>query len=269
MEVLQVEKECKRIRREILEMIHTAGSGHPGGSLSGVELLYVLYSEFLKYDSNNPKLENRDRVIISKGHASALVYSILSEFGFFPKKELKNFRKLHSLLQGHVYREVPGVELSTGSLGQGLSYSCGVAMAGVLNKKDYKTFCYLGDGELQEGNVWEAAMTAGFRKLNNLCAIVDYNKVQENGLVREIKSLEPLRKKFEDFGWSTVEINGHDISEIKMAFNKFLKETEKPFVIIANTIKGKGVSFMEMNSLWHGKAPNDVELQKALEEIGG
>lgn len=262
-----MESNCKRLRKIILQTISEAGSGHPGGSLSGVELLYTLYKKILKYDNKNPQWEERDRVIISKGHSSPLIYTILAEFNFFSKEKLKEFRKFGSILQGHVYREVPGVELSTGSLGMGLSYSCGVAMAARLQGKKYKIYCYLGDGELQEGNIWEGAMTAGVRKLHNLCAIVDYNKVQENGFVEEIKSIEPLKKKFEDFGWRAIEIDGHNILEIEKAYRDFLEEKEKPVVIIGNTVKGKGVSFMEYKSSWHGKAPNREELAEALKEL--
>ena len=256
-----------KLRKEILTTIYNAKSGHPGGSLSGVELLYTLYDKFIKFDPKNPNSENRDRVIISKGHASPLVYSILSEFNFFPKKELHNFRKFGALLQGHVSKSVPGVELSTGSLGQGLSYSCGVAIAGILKKSDFKVFCYMGDGELQEGSVWESVMTAGDRNLHNLCAIIDSNKVQENGFVKDIKNIEPLKDKFQAFGWKVLEIDGHNVKDISLAYQTFLKNKEKPIVIIANTIKGKGVSFMELNSSWHGKAPNEEEYNRAIAEL--
>ncbi|MBC2851572.1 transketolase [Cetobacterium sp. 8H] len=257
----------KNLRKEILTTIYKAKSGHPGGSFSGVELLYTLYSEFIKFDPKNPNEENRDRVIISKGHASPLVYSILSEFGFFPKSELEHFRKFGALLQGHVSKTVPGVELSTGSLGQGLSYSCGVAIAGFLKKANFKVFCYMGDGELQEGSVWESFMTAGDRNLNNLCAIIDYNKVQENGFVKDIKNLEPLKEKLEAFGWKVFEIDGHNVEEIRSAYHNFFINKEKPVAIIANTVKGKGVSFMEFKSSWHGKAPNEEEYNKAIKEL--
>ncbi|MGL4534571.1 MAG: transketolase [Fusobacteriaceae bacterium] len=264
-----MKNEILKIRKDILNTIFIAGSGHPGGSLSGVELLYVLYKEFLKFNPKDPNWENRDRVIVSKGHCSPLIYSILSHFEFFPKEELKSFRKLNSRLQGHVHKDVPGVELSTGSLGQGLSFSVGVALGANLSGKNFSTYCYLGDGELQEGSVWEAAMSAGFYKLTNLCAIVDYNKVQENGYVEKIMPLYPLKKKFESFGWHVIEINGHSVREVIKAYQHFLMEKEKPCVIIANTIKGKGVSFMEYNKDWHGKAPNAQELNLALEELGG
>lgn len=264
-----MEKNCKRIRREILTTIYKAQSGHPGGSLSGVELLYVLYHKIAAFNPNNPLDDDRDRIIFSKGHASPLAYVILSEFGFFPKSELEHFREFGARLQGHVYTDVPGIELSTGSLGQGLSFACGIALAGQLKKKDYKIYCYLGDGELQEGNVWEAFMTAGSRDLKNICAIIDYNKVQENGFVKDIKTLDPLKDRLESFGWEVVEIEGHNIEEIQCAYTKFLtRETYKPFAIVANTVKGKGVSFMEFNSAWHGKAPNNKELEMALQELG-
>ncbi|SJZ54701.1 transketolase [Cetobacterium ceti] len=262
-----MEKKCKELRKKILQMINEAGSGHPGGSLSGVELLYVLYKKIAYYNLENLEDEKRDRIIISKGHASPLVYTILNEFKFFKEEEIKNFRKKGALLQGHVHREVPGVELSTGSLGMGLGYSCGVAISGKLKKLDYKVFCYLGDGELQEGSVWESFMSAGTRKLNNLCAIIDYNKVQENGFVEDIKSLEPLKAKLEAFGWRVYDIDGHNLKEVENSYLKFLDEKEKPVAIIGNTVKGKGVSFMEFNNTWHGKAPNKEELERAIKEI--
>lgn len=264
-----MKNQILKIRKEILTTISQSGSGHPGGSLSGVELLYVLYKEFLKFNPKEPHWENRDRFIVSKGHSSPLIYTILSNFGFFPKEELRSFRKLHSRIQGHVHKDVPGVELSTGSLGQGLSFSVGIALGANISGKNFNTYCYLGDGELQEGSVWEGIMSAGHYKLSNLCAIIDYNKVQENGYVEKIMSLYPLKKKFENFGWSVIEINGHSVREITKAYQHFLLEQEKPFVIIANTIKGKGVSFMEYNKDWHGKAPNEEELLKALEELEG
>lgn len=265
----ELKKKSKKIRIEILKMTHEAKSGHPGGSLSAVELLVSLYFKKIKYDPKNPDWDDRDRVIISKGHATPLVYSVLSEAGFFSKEELKGFRKLGSMLQGHVYREVPGVELSTGSLGQGLSVAVGMALAARLKNQKHNVYCLLGDGEIQEGNVWEAAMSAGHRKLSKLCAIVDYNKVQENGFVNDIKNLEPLKKRWESFGWRVHEIDGHKFKDIISALDKFDMESEKPTCIIANTVKGKGVSFMEYQHKWHGKAPDDVQFEKAIHELEG
>ncbi len=265
----ELEEKSKNIRKEILKMTHRAKSGHPGGSLSAVELLVSLYFKKMKYDPRNPFLDKRDRLIISKGHATPAVYSVLSEAGFFAREELETFRKLGSRLQGHVYRGVPGVELSTGSLGQGLSVAVGMALAARLKGELHRVYCLLGDGEIQEGNVWEAAMSAGHRKLSKLCAIVDYNKVQENGFVNDIKKLEPLKKKWESFGWRVHEINGHKFKDIISALDKFDMELDKPTCIIANTVKGKGVSFMEYQHSWHGKAPDDEQFEKAIQEIEG
>ncbi len=264
-----LEKRAVKIRKEILEMTHRAKSGHPGGSLSAVEILLALYFKKMVYDPKNPNWEKRDRLIISKGHVTPLVYSVLSEAGFFGKDELETFRKLGSRLQGHAYREVPGIELSTGSLGQGLSVAIGMALAARLKDENHNVYCLLGDGEIQEGNIWEAAMSAGHRKLSKLCAIVDYNKVQENGFVNDIKKLEPLKKRWESFGWRVHEINGHKFRELISALDKFDMEIDKPTCIIANTVKGKGVSFMEYQHSWHGKAPNDEQYEKAVREVEG
>jgi transketolase len=204
--------------------------------------------------------------IISKGHASPVVYATLADCGYFPKEELTTFRKLGARLQGHVHRKVPGVELSTGSLGHGLSVANGMALAARMQKKDFKVYCILGDGEIQEGSVWEAAMSSAHFGLHNVCAIVDYNKIQENGHVRDIMNLEPLAEKWKSFGWEVAEIDGHDFKELARAFDEFDK-AKKPYVIIANTAKGKGISFMEGKSKWHGKAPNHDELKSAIQEL--
>lgn len=260
--------KARLFRKEILETIHNAGSGHPGGSLSCLEILIALYFFRMRHMPENPQLPGRDRFIMSKGHASPALYVVLANAGYFPKEELITFRKINSRLQGHVHRGVPGVELSTGSLGQGLSVANGIAIGSRLRKMDFNVYCLLGDGEIQEGSIWEAAMTAGHHKLNNLCAVIDYNKVQENGPVAEIKNEEPLAAKWKDFGWNAIEIDGHSFNEIFAAFDEFDKTKDMPTAIIAHTVKGKGVSFMEGRAEWHGKAPNNEQLGKALNELG-
>ncbi len=259
--------QAVQFRRDILEMLEVAGSGHPGGSLSAVEIMIALYGYAMKHDPKNPKMEDRDRLIVSKGHVSPVVYATLANFGYFPKEELKTFRKFGARLQGHVHTKVPGVEFSSGSLGHGLSFANGIALGARMRGKSFKTYCLMGDGEIQEGSVWEAAMTAAHHKIDNVCAIVDYNKVQENGLISEIKGLEPLADKWRAFGWHTLEINGHDFKELMTALDNFKVMKNKPTVIIANTLKGKGISFMELKSAWHGKAPNKEQLAQALAEL--
>lgn len=254
-------------RRDILETLEKAGSGHPGGSLSAVEIFVSLYGHVMAHRPGEPRWEDRDRLVISKGHITPAVYVTLAGFGYFPKDELKTFRKFASRLQGHVHKKVPGVEFNTGSLGHGLSFCNGVAMAARLKGKDFKTYCLMGDGEIQEGSVWEAAMSASHYKLDNVCAIVDYNKVQENGLVSEIKALEPLADRWRSFGWHTIEVDGHDIVKLIQAFDAFKATRGKPTVIIAHTLKGKGVPFMELKSAWHGKAPNKEQLAEALKVL--
>ncbi len=267
-DINSLREKALQFRREILEVLNLAGSGHPGGSLSAVEILISLYEYKLQYRPKEPQWSDRDRLIISKGHASPVVYVTLANYGYFPKEELKTFRKLGSRLQGHVHTKVPGVELSTGSLGHGLSVANGIALGAKLLKKNFKVYCLLGDGEIQEGSVWEAAMSAAHHRLDNLCAIVDYNKVQENGPTNEIKNLEPLKDKWVSFGWNVLEVDGHDFKELMTALDKFTTVKEKPTIIIAHTIKGKGVSFMEGQAKWHGKAPNKEQLQQALQELG-
>jgi transketolase len=260
----------KKIRKEILQMLNTAGSGHPGGSLSCVELIVSLYFKYLKHDSKNPQWEDRDRVIFSKGHVCPTQYACLAESGYFPVEELLTLRKVCSRLQGHPGYKcyLPGIEVSTGSLGQGLSIGSGMGLGFKMDKKDSNIFVLLGDGELQSGQIWEAALTASHYKLNNLCAIIDYNNLQIDGKVEDIKNVMPIKDKFESFGWNTIEIDGHKYEEIFSAYEKFLKkDTNKPTAIIAKTIKGKVFSFMENNADWHGKAPNEKELIQALSEI--
>lgn len=252
-------------------MIHAAKSGHPGGSLSCVEILSVLYNKIMFVPTDWKKsadFHKRDRFILSKGHASAALYSVLAQKGFFPVEELMTFRKLGSRLQGHPSTRtgLEGIEVSTGSLGQGLSIATGVALALKLNNNPANVFVLLGDGEMQEGSVWEALMSAAHKKLDNLIIVIDKNNLQIDGDTNDVKSLEPLNDKLESFGWNTKEVDGHNEDELEKAFIEAKKST-KPFAVIANTIKGKGVSYMENNAGWHGKAPNDDELKIALEEL--
>ncbi len=252
-------------------MIHGAKSGHPGGSLSCVEILSVLYNKVMFVPpewKKSPDFQKRDRFILSKGHASAALYSTLANKGFFAHDELFTFRKLASRLQGHPSTRLglEGIEVSTGSLGQGLSIAVGIALALKLNANSAKVFVLLGDGEMQEGSVWEALMSASHKKLDNLIIVIDRNKLQIDGDTDDVKSLEPLDKKLQAFGWECMEVDGHNEDELENAFN-VAKSSGVPFAIIANTLKGKGVSFMENNVGWHGKAPNDDELKRALEEL--
>jgi len=263
-----LKEKARQFRREILETVAEAGSGHPGGSLSCVEILISLYYCKMRHKPDNPSWPIRDRFIMSKGHASPALYVTLANCGYFPKEELKSFRKLGSRLQGHVHTGVPGVELSTGSLGQGLSVANGIALGAKIRKVNFKIYCLLGDGEIQEGQVWEAAMTAGHHKLDNLCAILDCNKVQENGPVAEIKNEEPIADKWRDFGWHVMRVDGHNFQQLISALDEFDTVKGKPTFIIADTVKGKGVSFMEGKAKWHGKAPNKEELALALAELG-
>lgn len=268
MDVKALQRKAIEFRKKIVQVTNAAGSGHPGGSLSAVEILISLYHYKLRHRPTDPHWVDRDRLIISKGHASPAAYVALADSGYFPQEELKTFRKLGARLQGHVHRKVPGVELNTGSLGHGLSVANGMALAAKMAKKDFRIYCLLGDGEIQEGSVWEAAMSSAHFKLNNVCAIVDYNKIQENGLVNEIMNLEPLADKWKSFGWEVAEADGHDFNDLKKALDKF-DHAKKPYVIIAHTAKGKGVTFMEGKSKWHGKAPNNDELAAALKELEG
>lgn len=269
-EILELEKICNKTRINILKMVHNAASGHIGGAFSGVEILNVLFNKSLNIPVDWKKsedFETRDRFILSKGHASALLYSVLSQKGFFPEEELMTFRKLGSRLQGHpCCRELDGIEVSTGSLGQGLSVGCGIALGLKLDKNPANVVVYLGDGELQEGSVWEAFMQISHRKLDNIIAIIDRNGLQIDGETENVTTLNPLDKKLEAFGWQVETIDGHDLNAIYEAVEKG-KKADKPFAIIANTIKGKGVSFMENNAGWHGKAPNDEQFEQALAEL--
>jgi transketolase len=267
-EIENLKTIAKSLRMNVLKMITHAGSGHTGGSLSAAEIITVLFFKKMKINPKNPKWEERDRFILSKGHACPVVYAALAKLGFFPEEELLTLRKLGSRLQGHPDRQLtPGIEMSTGSLGQGLSVANGLALGLKLDRKKSKVYVLLGDGESQEGQIWEAAMTAGHYKLDNLCAILDYNQMQIDGFVNEIKRIEPLKEKWEAFGWKTIEIDGHSFPEIINALDASDKIKGKPTMIIARTVKGKGVSFMEFNNYFHGKAPSKEEYEKAIKEL--
>jgi len=259
---------AKRLRRDIVTMIGKAGSGHPGGSLSAVEILTTLFWKIMRHKPSDPQWQDRDRFILSKGHAAPVLYSVLAECGYFPRSELATLRQLDSHLQGHADRTAtPGVEMSSGSLGQGLSFAIGVALAGRLNSQGFRVYALLSDGECDEGQTWEAAMSAAHFKLDNLTAIVDNNGIQLSGFNRDIMNLDPLNKKWESFGWHVTDTDGHDLDQILDAINKAKKVRGQPAVIIAHTVKGKGVSFMENNVDFHGKAPNAEQLEKALKEL--
>lgn len=265
-----LEKIAKRIRTNIIQEIYYAKSGHPGGALSCADILTVLYFNEMHINENEPNSEGRDRLVLSKGHASAALYAALAEKGFFSKEELITFRNITSNLQGHPdMNKVPGVDMTTGSLGQGLSIANGMAISSKIDHNGHRVYCILGDGELQEGQIWEAAMTSSKYKLDNLCVIIDSNNLQLTGKTNEIKGLnhEDIEQKFRSFGFNTMIIDGHNIEAIIEAFTKAKICKDKPTAIIAKTIKGKGISFMENNKEWHGKAPNDEEYKKAIEEL--
>lgn len=262
------QKKARNVRKNIVEMVYSAKSGHPGGSLSIADILVALYFSEVRINVNNPKDENRDRVVLSKGHCSPALYSVLAEKGFIPQEDLKTFRKIDSYLQGHPdMKKIPGVDMTSGSLGQGLSVSNGMAIAGKLDNKDYRVYCIMGDGEIEEGQVWEAAMSSSHYKLDNLCVIVDNNELQIDGKVSDVMNPHPIDKKFESFGFNVIVINGHNFEEIIDAFEKAKQTKGKPTAIIAKTIKGKGVSYMENNVGWHGKAPNEEEYNLAMSEL--
>ncbi len=266
--VAEMEAVAKRLRRHIITMIGKAGSGHPGGSLSAVEILTALYFKVLRHKSQDPHWVDRDRFILSKGHAAPALYATLAECGYFPVDELATLRQMDSRLQGHTDMTLtPGVEMSAGTLGQGLSFAIGMALAGRLNQKDYRTYVLLGDGECDVGQVWEAAMSAAHFKVDNVVAIVDKNGQQLDGWTRDIMNLDPFPAKWRAFGWKVIELDGHNLPELIQAFAEARKVKGKPTVIIAHTIKGKGVSFMENNNDFHGKAPNAIELDIALKEL--
>ena len=265
--VAELENIANKLRLHVIEMTYAAQSGHPGGSLSSAELMATLYFRAMRHDPSNPQWEDRDRFVLSKGHVAPVLYAALAEAGYFPVEDLITLRKMGSKLQGHPVRgKVPGVEMSTGSLGQGLSMACGIAMAAKIDGKDYTTYCLLGDGELQSGQNWEAAMFARQYSLNNLVAFVDRNHLQITGNTEGAVGLEPLPEKWKAFGWNVIIIKGHSIRQILEAINK-AKNASRPTVIIMDTVKGKGVSFMENNASFHGKACNDEEYAKAVAEL--
>ena len=269
-EINELKEKARKVRKNIVTMVHDSKSGHPGGSLSGADILTVLFEKSLnipKEWDKSPDFENRDRFILSKGHASPLLYSILAMHGVIEEKELATFRKFHSKLQGHPSKGyMAGIETSTGSLGMGLSIGCGMALGLKLKNNPANVVVYLGDGELQEGSCWEAFMQAAHRKLDNLIAIVDRNRLQIDGNTESVMALDDLKAKLAAFNWHVLEIDGHNIEEIFNAVEE-AKKCDKPCVIVANTTKGNGVSFMENNAAWHGKAPSDEQLAQALAEL--
>lgn len=266
----ELNRNANQIRKGIIEAVYRGKSGHPGGSLSIADILAVLYFKEMRIDPKNPRWEERDRLVLSKGHCSPALYATLALRGFFDQSELESFRNINSNLQGHPdMNKIPGVDMTTGSLGQGLSVANGMAISGKLDKKDYRVYAILGDGEIEEGQIWEAAMSSAKYKLDNLCVFVDHNHLQIDGTIEEVKNSYPLDEKFKSFGFETITINGNNIEEIVRALEKARTIKEKPTAIIAETIKGKGVSFMENQVGWHGKAPNEEQYKIAIEELGG
>ncbi|MBW2553525.1 MAG: transketolase [Deltaproteobacteria bacterium] len=267
-DIEELREITRKVRADILTMLNQAGSGHTGGSLSAADILTVLYFSKMKHNPKNPKWEDRDRFVLSKGHAAPALYAVLARCGYFNPEALNSLRKLGSILQGHPdMNATPGVEISTGSLGQGLSIANGMALGLKLDKKNTRVYVLMGDGEIEEGQIWEAAMSAAHYKIDNLCALLDYNGLQIDGPVKEIMNVDPLPDKWKAFGWHVFEIDGHDIEAILDAFHKAEKIKGKPSIIICNTIKGKGVSFFENKVEYHGVAPTDEELEGALKEL--
>ena len=268
MENLELQKKANEVRKGIVTAVHAAKAGHPGGSLSAADMFTFLYFEEMNIDPKNPKMEGRDRFVLSKGHTAPGLYSVLANRGYFPVEDLTTLRKLGSYLQGHpCMQETPGVDMSSGSLGQGISAAVGMALAGKLDNKDYRVYTLLGDGEIQEGQVWEAAMFAGARNLDNLVVIVDNNGLQIDGKIEDVCSPYPIDKKFEAFNFNVINIDGHDFDQIRNAMNNARACKGKPTAIIMKTVKGKGVSFMENSAGWHGKAPNDEEYATAMADL--
>lgn len=265
---LELEKMANEIRKDIVTAVHSAKSGHPGGSLSSADIFTYLYFEEMNVDPANPKWEDRDRFVLSKGHVAPGLYSTLAEKGYFPKEDLKTLRHTGSYLQGHPdMKHIPGIDMSSGSLGQGVSVAVGMAAAGKYDKKDYRVYTLTGDGEIQEGQIWEAAMWAGHRKLDNLVVIVDNNNLQIDGSIEDVCSPYPIDKKFEAFNFHVINIDGNDFDQIRAAFKEARETKGMPTAIIAKTVKGKGVSFMENAAGWHGKAPNDEEYEIAMADL--
>ncbi len=266
-QIRDLEEKAKKTRRLIIQMLAKAGSGHPGGSLSSTDLITALYFSAMKINPKDPHWPDRDRFHMSKGHCCPLWYALLAELEYFPLEKLWTLRQLGSMLQGHPDRRTPGVEVSSGSLGQGLSVSVGMSLAAKIDKKDFRVYCLMGDGEIQEGNIWEAAMSASHYKCDNLCGILDYNGFQIDGKVKDVMNLEPIVDKWRAFGWHTIEIDGHNMCQILAAYDEARTIKGKPSIIIAHTIKGKGVSFMENVVDFHGRAPTKEEAEIALKEL--
>ena len=268
MDKLALQKMAVEVRKGIVSSVHSAKAGHPGGSLSAADIFTYLYFEEMNIDPKDPKKEDRDRFVLSKGHTAPGLYSALANRGYFPVEDLLTLRHTGSYLQGHPdMKHIPGVDMSSGSLGQGLSAACGMALAGKMKQQDYRVYALCGDGEIEEGQIWEAAMFAGFRKLDNLCVIVDNNNLQIDGPIDEVCSPYPIDKKFESFNFHVINIDGNDFDEIKRAFDEARATQGMPTAIIAQTVKGKGVSYMENSVGWHGKAPNDEEYAVAMEDL--
>ena len=268
MDKLALQKMAVEVRKGIVSSVHSAKAGHPGGSLSAADIFTYLYFEEMNIDPKDPKKEDRDRFVLSKGHTAPGLYSALANRGYFPVEDLLTLRHTGSYLQGHPdMKHIPGVDMSSGSLGQGLSAACGMALAGKMKQQDYRVYALCGDGEIEEGQIWEAAMFAGFRKLDNLCVIVDNNNLQIDGPIDEVCSPYPIDKKFENFHFHVINIDGNDFDEIKRAFDEARATKGMPTAIIAHTVKGKGVSYMENSVGWHGKAPNDEEYAVAMEDL--
>jgi len=266
-EILRLKEIARSTRRLILESLAEAGSGHPGGSLSAVELLVTLYFHVMRHDPKNPKWEDRDRFFLSKGHAAPLLYSILAQSGYFPVEELMTLRKIGSRLQGHPSMGIPGVEAPAGSEGIGLSLGIGTSLAGKIDKRGYRVYVLMGDGEQQEGEVWEAAMAASKYRLDNLTAIIDRNGIQQDGLTEQIMPIEPLAAKWRAFNWNVVEVDGYDYLQLLNAFELAASVSNRPTVVIAHTVKGKGISFMEWSPHYHGTAPSKDRMPDVLSEL--
>ncbi|MCK9217459.1 MAG: transketolase [Firmicutes bacterium] len=260
--------KARIVRKDIINMLSEAKSGHPGGSLSAAEILVYLYFKEMNINPKDPMKEDRDRFVLSKGHGAPVLYSVLAERGYFPKNELMKLRKTVAMLQGHPdMKDTPGIDMSTGSLGQGLSAANGMALAGKLDNKSYRVFALIGDGEMQEGQIWEAAMTAAHYGLDNVIAFIDNNGLQIDGFNKDVMKVEPIKEKWEAFGWNTISIDGHDFEQIEKAVIEAKNTKGKPTAIIAKTVKGKGVSFMENEAGWHGVAPNKEQTEQALKEL--
>jgi len=267
-DIQELEQIAKKARRNIIEQVYSAKSGHPGSSLSCVDILTVLYFNEMNINSNEPKMEDRDRLILSKGHASPALYSILAQRGYFPEEELAQFRKLGSRLQGHAdLKKLPGIDMSSGSLGQGLSIACGMCLSSKLKKINNRIYCIVGDGEIQEGQIWEACMTASHYKLDNLCLIVDNNNLQIDGKIEDVMGPYPIVDKLESFGFKVLKVDGHNIEKLLKVFEEAKTIKKQPVAIVAKTIKGKGITFMEDKAQWHGKAPSQEEYERAITEL--